>query len=506
MIRRLEPEMRIVYNNIINEQLSRGFIEEVENDDHSGHYLPHRGVKKDSVTTPLRIVFDCSCKSGHEPSLNDCLETGPSLLNDLASIIIRFRLHKFAISADIEKAFLQIGLDSNDRKFTKFLWLSDQSNPESELKAYQFRSVLFGAVCNPYILNVTVKSHLRSIDTETARDISDNIYVDNDVTGVSSDTEALRFYHESVDITKSAGLNLRSWATNSGKLREQLETDEVADSDTESKILGLIWNTQWDSIGFPHKLKNELSCDVVTKREVVSRASKVFDPLGFLAPVQIRAKIFIQELWKEKFDLDQPIPDDLKLKWIHIATDLCDASEIHISRKYFEESDRRSDYEIHAFGDSSKEAYGSVVYLRNLTDTSLVMVKTRVAPVKELTIPQLELLAALTAARLITYVYRALASKINISKTILWSDNQIVLHWIHSDKKLPVFVSNSVTQIKLVNIDEFKYCPTKDNPADILSSGICAADLQNCDLWWKGPHWLGQGDWPICELFDSQSC
>ncbi|XP_074653603.1 uncharacterized protein LOC141907760 [Tubulanus polymorphus] len=229
MIRRLEPEMRSVYNNIINEQLSRGLIEEVENDDHSGHYLPHRGVKRDSLTTPMRIVFDCSCKSGHEPSLNDCFETGPSLLNDLASIIIRFRLHKFAISADIEKAFLQIGLDSNDRKFTKFLWLSDQSNPESELKAYQFRSVLFGAVCSPYIINVTVKSHLRSIDTETARDISDNIYVDNVVTGVSSDTEALRFYHESVDITKSAGLNLRSWATNSGKLREQLETDEVAD-------------------------------------------------------------------------------------------------------------------------------------------------------------------------------------------------------------------------------------------------------------------------------------
>ncbi|XP_074644270.1 uncharacterized protein LOC141901090 [Tubulanus polymorphus] len=143
MIRRLSAEMRTVYDTIIEEQLSRDFIEDVTHDTSSiGHYLPHRGVKKDSTTTPLRIVFDCSCRVGSEPSLNDCLETGPPLLNDLVSILLRFRLYSTGISTDIEKAFLQIRLHEHDRKYTKFLWLTDPNDPESDFKVLQFKSIL----------------------------------------------------------------------------------------------------------------------------------------------------------------------------------------------------------------------------------------------------------------------------------------------------------------------------------------------------------------------------
>ena len=120
---RKSPELLQLYNSIIKDQEQRGFIERV-NDDYTTdvHYLPHHPVKKDSVTTPIRIVYDCSCQgSGRSASLNDCLTVGPPFLNNLCSILLRFRLHAFALSTDIEKAFLHVKLHSADRNFTRFL-------------------------------------------------------------------------------------------------------------------------------------------------------------------------------------------------------------------------------------------------------------------------------------------------------------------------------------------------------------------------------------------------
>ncbi|XP_074661993.1 uncharacterized protein LOC141914638 [Tubulanus polymorphus] len=503
MIRRLSAEMRTVYDAIIEEQLSRDFIEDVTHDISSiGHYLPHRGVKKDSTTTPLRIVFDCSCRVGSEPSLNDCLETGPPLLNDLVSILLRFRLYSTGISTDIEKAFLQIRLHEHDRKYTKFLWLTDPNDPESDFKVLQFKSILFGAVSSPFVLNATVKSHLANYDCETAGKLAENIYVDNIVTGVTSEDKAINFYAQSNEIMNSAGLALRAWATNCQRLRNLASSDGVAESKPIANVLGIRWDTHNDTLSI--KVDDGTS-DLVTKREVVSAASKLYDPLGFLAPVQVRAKMYIQELWKLNLGWDDPVQDEsMREKWFSIRNDLSRASEIVLSRKYLSQPQTQN-YEIHVFADSSKAAFGAVVYLRNQHDTSFVMSKTRVAPVKELTIPRLELLAALTGSKLIDYVTESLGSEIAITKKVLWSDSQIVLCWLNSDRKLPVFVSNRVKQIKSIKIDEYRYCPTSDNPADILSRGIDSEKLRHSNLWWFGPEWLKHGDWPVDKLYADTS-
>ncbi|XP_006817250.1 uncharacterized protein LOC102806905 [Saccoglossus kowalevskii] len=110
MINKLPSELVKVYDTIIQDQLKQGFIEEVTDDDREiGHYLPHRSVSKDSESTPIRIVYDCSATSKRDqPSLNQCLVTGPPLHNSLTSILIRFRSNPIAMTADIEKAFLQI--------------------------------------------------------------------------------------------------------------------------------------------------------------------------------------------------------------------------------------------------------------------------------------------------------------------------------------------------------------------------------------------------------------
>ncbi|XP_064089191.1 uncharacterized protein LOC135203390 [Macrobrachium nipponense] len=141
---------------IIKEQLSLGFIETVPEEDQNRtnvHYLPHLPVIKDSTTTPIRIVFDASARMDKQaPSLNDCLYSGPSLTSHLTDLLLKFRLDPFAVSADISKAFLRVGLQPRDRDYTRFIWLKDLNN-EKDLQAYRFRSVLFGATCSPFLLS-----------------------------------------------------------------------------------------------------------------------------------------------------------------------------------------------------------------------------------------------------------------------------------------------------------------------------------------------------------------
>ncbi|XP_053385779.1 uncharacterized protein LOC128550557 [Mercenaria mercenaria] len=134
--------------------------------------IPHHPVRKESSTTPIRIVYDCSCKqSSSQPSLNDCLESTAPVLNELTSILMRFRLKKYAVTTDIEKAFLHVGLQEKDRDVTRFLWLTDPSDPKSQLCTYRFKAVLFGATCSPFILNATILKHLELNKTNKAAEI-----------------------------------------------------------------------------------------------------------------------------------------------------------------------------------------------------------------------------------------------------------------------------------------------------------------------------------------------
>jgi len=151
-IRRLCKDKHLLkrYGYIIAEQERRGFIEKVRKSSSSSihHYIPHHGVMKESKTTPIRIVFDCSCRiSSEHLSLNDCLSSEPPNLNDLTSILLRLRRHPVAVSTDIKKAFLHAQLAEEDRDVTRFFWLSNPEDPTSSLITYRFKAVLFGSTC-----------------------------------------------------------------------------------------------------------------------------------------------------------------------------------------------------------------------------------------------------------------------------------------------------------------------------------------------------------------------
>ena len=133
--------------------------------------------------TPIRIVFDCSCRQGSNyPCLNDCLMIGFPCSNNLCAVLVRFRLHRFGISTDIEKAFLHICLQSEDRDFTRFFWLTDPTDPSSKFCVYRFKVVPFGATSSPFMLNATLQYHLKSYTSVVSQDMQNNLYVDNIIT------------------------------------------------------------------------------------------------------------------------------------------------------------------------------------------------------------------------------------------------------------------------------------------------------------------------------------
>ena len=236
------PDLLKLYDGIITDQCHRGFIEQVNTPGSVGkvHYIPHHCVKKNSATTPIRVVYDCSCQqSERDPSLNDCLLRGPDFLNDLCSILLHFRTHPFAISTDIEKAFLHVHLHEKDRDFTRFFWLTDPSNPESELAVYRFKTVLFGAVSSPFILYATLYRHLQHYNTTLSRDIQTNLYVDNIISGSATEAEAVQYYHNARAILSEAGFNLRAWISNSQLLRDIAKQGKTIDVNIPNNVLGI---------------------------------------------------------------------------------------------------------------------------------------------------------------------------------------------------------------------------------------------------------------------------
>ena len=249
--------------------------------------------------------------------MQDCcflLQPGPPLLNDLTGILLRFRLHLYAITTDTEKAFLHVNLDQADRNATRLYWLSNTDGPDSEFIVYRFKSVMFGATSSPFILNATLNKHLTQSTDQVSMDMLRNLYVDDLASGTNNDGSAVNYYQEARSKMSPVGFNLRSWSSNSPGVQHLAAKDQVLDTSPTKKVLGMVWDIT------SHTLR--LSCKqatstppLSTKREVLQETAKVFDPLGLLQPVTVAAKILIHELWKEGIDWDESLPTSLDQKW-----------------------------------------------------------------------------------------------------------------------------------------------------------------------------------------------
>uniref|UniRef100_A0A914XW44 Integrase catalytic domain-containing protein n=1 Tax=Panagrolaimus superbus TaxID=310955 RepID=A0A914XW44_9BILA len=444
------------------------------------------------------MVFDGSAKAHKDaPSLNDCLLRGPSNLPDLSGLLLRLRTCKILITGDIEKAFHQVLLNEPDRDAVRFFWVKDPTMPPEgdNLLILRFVGTPFGIICSLFFLIMCIHLHLKKLSDLKLQQIERNIYVDNIFLTVDDSVEGIRQFETIRSHFLTASMNIREWLSNSSEVNASIPT-EIQQPTTVTKVLGLEWDSCKDT--FQLQLKTATDVDIWTKRKVLKLIASCFDPLGFLSPVTIKGRIFMQKLFKLSLAWDEPLTAELTKEWILIVKGW--DGIVHIPRKFVNDKFPSPEViQIHCFADASQFAYCAGVYLRiptsNGFETPLVFVKTRLQPLnKKLTIPKLEIMGIWLAAKISSFVAKEL--NLEASPKFVWTDSQISCHWFQKWPK-DVFVANRLKEVVASKV-ECMFVPGKQNPADLGTRGVAFDELIKAEFWWKGPKFLRDSDenWP----------
>lgn len=474
-------------------------------DDHSVHtksyFLPHSAViRDDSLTTKCRVVFDASAKSSSNVSLNDLLLAGPTIQEELFSILLRVRLRPVVLSADVKMMYRCIQIHEDERDYQQILWRWNTSEP---IKVYKLNTVTYGTSSAPFQATrclLELANLSKSSNSRTSNIIEKAFYMDDLLVSLETEESALEVYKQLSDILVQANFKLRKWASNNSTVLNKILELENNQGDDKSvllhdkkllKPLGIIWDPVEDNLQFSVNINFNPSH--VTKRTILSAISQIFDPLGLIGPAIIRAKLIIQQLWKLKLDWDDHIPGDLKSDWLEFISQIGCLNNIKINRHVL--SIKPTSIELFGFSDSSEKAYGACVYIASLDEfgkkhIKLLTAKSKVAPVKQQTLPRLELLGALLLAKLMYRLKHIL--DVDIANCTYFTDSTIVLCWLKRDPcVLKTFVANRVARIsELSNLGSWRFVNGKNNPADIISRGLSPRELVSNSLWFEGPEFL----------------
>ncbi|XP_011883612.1 PREDICTED: uncharacterized protein LOC105570777, partial [Vollenhovia emeryi] len=470
---------------------------------HRSHFhLTHHGVLKPaSITTKLRVVFNGSSASTSGYPVNYLMYTGAKLHLNTSDVLPWMRRHRYILATDITKMYRQIKIHKDDWESQRILWMDDQLNEVP----YHLTTVTCGTKAAPFL---AVRTLLQLAEDEennyplAVPSITHGRYIDDIFGGADTIQQLQEVAHQLRGLCMAGGFPLAKWhATHLDILKTVTDSEDqglsITFDDCATKILGLQWLPQQDTFTF--STRSSRTEGRITKRLVLSEVAQIFDPLGFASPVVIKANILLQELWQNKLQWDDPLPSQLSARWLCIREELTSLARLSIPRWLNTWSD--SQVELHGFSDASQLAMAAAVYISvhdsNGATFSLVCSKTKVAPLKRLSIPRLELTAALLLSRLMQYVEATL--NMDVTATHMWTDSLVTLSWIRSHaSRWKDFVRSRVAQIQeLTPAAHWRYIPGTSNPADCASRGLTTTQLQNHALWWTGPPWIHKPDsWP----------
>ncbi|XP_071044156.1 uncharacterized protein [Parasteatoda tepidariorum] len=276
-------------------------------------FLINGVLKPDSKTTKLRVVFDASAKTTNGCSLNDLLCKGGVIQDELFSIMLRFRKHIYAFTADIEKMFRQIEILPSQTKFLKILWKNHESKPT---KSYRLKTVTYGTACAPYLAQKILQQLAKNEEKDfplASKVVMEEFYMDECLTGTSNLNECIKLQQDLTELVKRGGMKLHKWCTSFDSQDTELgDFSFDRDSNATVKTLGMLWNNKRDT--FLYKVAVTEKSDV-TKRDVLSQIARLYDPLGLLGSVISKAKIFMQRLWLHKLDRNEELPSPIAQEW-----------------------------------------------------------------------------------------------------------------------------------------------------------------------------------------------
>ena len=504
-----DSDLKAKYVAGINDLLENGYAEEIveDPDRRPGRqwYLPHHAVINPNKEK-IRIVFDAASKCrGH--SLNSMTFSGPDLTNRLIGVLLRSRLNPICIMADIHAMFMQVLVPLHQQDALRFLW-----RPNSDaVKEYRLTRHIFGGTWSPaaanYALQRTAADYGEKYSSDTVAVLKRDFYVDDIMTSVCSVPQAKLLYRELKELLAKAGFDLTKWVSNNSEVLNVIPPEDRAksvslalDESASERALGIKWTVADDMFGYTIKVAEKAA----TKRGALSVLSSVYDPLGFVSPVILKARRIVQELFRLKIGWDEVMPEEMLHEWNEWLKDLPNTEAFKVPRCVKpQQFGRVTRSELHTFGDSSEYAYGACTYLRQTDEhgqvsVNLIMAKCRLAPMRKLTIVRLELAAATLAARQHSLVKEELG--IEIDSDHYWSDSMIVLKYIENeDKRFHTYVANRLEIIRsLSSPKQWHHVPSTQNPADLASRGMSVIQLISNKMWVNGPAFLSRDEsqWP----------
>ena len=507
-----------MYAKNISSYLEKGYIRKLTAEEAlvrtaTTWYIPHHGVTNVNKPGKVRMVFDAAAQSNGQ-SLNNNLFSGPDLLNSLLGVLLRFRRHKVAVVADIEAMFCQVRLKEADTDANRFLWRDDPKSKEQP-DHYKLLVHIFGLTDSPcaatYALQRAAKDQANEFPPEVIQAVLRNFYVDDLLMSYPSIKAAKETSHGVINLLQNKGFNLTKFQSNEESVLSDLSDEKLAsqptgiklDDKVTSRALGVHWDLDTDCFVFKVNAKVDLS-KPCTKRSILKLTSTIYDPLGLLTPVTLVAKLLVQELWRDKFEWDEEVTLSLKKRfenWLLRMSDI--ASTVSVRRSLDLEDGQ--DVQLHVFCDASEKAFSALAYVRieskGTVSCHILLSKSRVAPLKRLTLPRLELQGAVIAVRVKEIILEEI--DVEFSSVRFWTDSSLNLQYINNEtKRFKVFVANRVAEIRNHSeVNQWNFVPGDVNPVDVATRGEIDDD-KAIHCWFNGPDFLfhNESEWPTTSL------